>query len=162
MTTIIVAHDENRVIGNKGDIPWHLSEDLQQFKRRTTNTVVVMGRKTWESIPEKYRPLSNRINIVVTSLEPKEELPKDTLFIGSLESALNHAKLYWPEKDVFIIGGGQIYRYALANDLVDCIIATIVHGVYEGDTYFPSLDGSWEGDVVMNTKDFTIMRFMKI
>lgn len=166
MIKLIVAHDENRVIGNEGKIPWNIPEDLKNFKKLTTGHVVVMGRKTWDSLPKK--PLPNRQNIVITSNAADLEFPKsmhyDESFIStdSFEAALNHSKELWPDKDVFVIGGGQLYQYVLEKDLVDSIIVSLVRAkCHKGDTFFPELDKKWKISDVEDHNYFLILNYIK-
>lgn len=147
MVTIIVAYDEARVIGNKGGIPWRITEDFKHFKRTTLNCPCIMGRKTWDSLPPNYKPLPDRTNIIITrtavQLENEWCRFKNVFFEESLEEAIDFAEATCPHKEVFIIGGAQIYQYAMDKKLVDRVLASEVKGVHEGDTFFPelSLDG---------------------
>lgn len=153
MIIAIVAYDKNKVIGNGNELPWRLPEDLKLFKKHTTNCPVIMGRKTWESIPEKYRPLPNRTNIVLTRFphnstrfsNKKPELSTGPFFVDSWEDALVVAKSARPNKNIFVIGGASIYDYALnkASIKADRILLSSVKGEYEGDVYFPELEGEW-------------------
>jgi len=147
MITLVVAYDEARVMGNKGGIPWHIPEDFKHFKHTTIGHSCIMGRKTWDSLPPKFKPLPDRMNIVVTRndvvLENEwsvKELPKNTCaphFESSLESAIELAKEF--DDEIFIIGGSEIYKQALEKQLVDRVLASEVKGVHEGDTFFPDL-----------------------
>lgn len=130
MISIIVAVAENGVIGGGNSLLWHISEDLQRFKRITTGHPVVMGRKTFESLG---RPLPNRRNVVIT--RSTEYKPEGVEVVHSLEEALT---LFTPDEEVFITGGGEIYRQALP--VTDKLYITIVHRPYEGDTTFPEID----------------------
>jgi dihydrofolate reductase len=121
---IIAAIGKNRVIGKGGKIPWHISEDLKRFKRLTTGHVVLMGRKTFESIG---RSLPNRRNVVITS----RPIPGVETF-GTVELAL---KSLVDEEMVFVIGGGQIYSQLLEK--ADELHLTLVDTEIEGDTSFP-------------------------
>src|SRR5690606_35726496 len=130
MISLIVAHSQNYVIGNKGSIPWHLSDDLKRFKDITTGHAIIMGRKTYESIG---RPLPNRTNIVVTrNTEFKAE---GVQVASSLDEAV---KLAGNDPEIFIIGGGEIYKQALKK--ADRVYATIIDTEIEGDTHFPRLN----------------------
>jgi dihydrofolate reductase len=120
--TLVLARAENGVIGKDGAIPWHISDDLKRFKALTLGETVVMGRKTWDSLPRK--PLPGRRNIVVTrdagwQAEGAEAMP--------LEAAL-------AQPDIFVIGGAEIYRAALAQ--ADRIELTEVHKSFDGDARF--------------------------
>lgn len=140
---------ENRVIANKGKIPWHISEDLKRFKKLTTGYAVIMGRKTYESIG---KPLPNRINIIVSRdkdfrlIYSSNQVEKNSsrqdrtvaLVVHSLEEAIEKAKrsmFHVLRSEIFIIGGGQIYREAIK--IADKLYLTIVKGNFAGDTFFP-------------------------
>jgi dihydrofolate reductase len=118
--TLILARAENTVIGKDGAIPWHISDDLKRFKALTLGKTVVMGRKTWDSLPRK--PLPGRRNIVVT---------RDTGWRGAETMSLDAALA---QPDIFVIGGGEIYRAALAR--ADRIELTEVHQAFEGNAKF--------------------------
>jgi len=144
MVTIIVAYDENRVIGCKGRLPWHIKEDMASFKKLTLKQVVIMGRKTWDSLPENYKPLPNRPNIIVSRkaamLEKQNKWSlKEVYFESDLSEAIGFASEAFPDKEIFIIGGEQIYRQSLEQGLVDKVIASEIKGIHEGDVFFPEL-----------------------
>lgn len=135
-TIIIVAVSENDAIGKDNKLLFHLKEDMQNFKRLTTSNVVIMGRKTYESIG---KPLKDRINIVISRSDNKDE--ENLIWVHSLEEAMKKAKEY--EKDIYIIGGGSIYKEALKKDIVDKIYLTRINKrVNDADTFFPRLDYS--------------------
>ena len=137
IVSIIVAVAENNAIGYKNNLIWHLPNDMNYFKATTLNHHVITGRKNYVSIPQKFRPLVNRTNIVLTKdLGFKEE---NCIIKHSLEEALTFAKKNG-ENEVFIIGGGQIYKEALEKKLVDKLYITHVHEKFEGDTFFPTID----------------------
>ncbi len=132
--SIIVAMSENNVIGLGGELPWHISEDLQRFKKLTMGHYLVMGRKTWESIG---RPLPGRTSIVIT--RDAGYIAKGALVAEDLDDAL---ELSQEDKEVFVVGGAQIYELALPR--ASRLYMTRVHIVAEGDTYFPELNwGDW-------------------
>ena len=137
MISLIVAKSENNVIGNKGRIPWHIPNDLKRFKELTTNNIVIMGRKTFESLPEKYRPLPNRINIILS--KDKSYKPKCCMVFDNIKKALKKAG---NDKEIFIIGGGEIYKEGLKY--ANKVYITEVDGDFEGDTYFPKLNKFWK------------------
>lgn len=128
--SLIVAMDRRGLIGKQGDLPWRFSEDLKHFKRETLGHVVVMGRKTFESIG---RPLPGRTNVVVS--RKGFEAPEGVLVFGSLDEALAHAHAL--DEKPFVIGGGALYEAALPHATE--IVLTEVDGDYEGDTYFPEI-----------------------
>jgi dihydrofolate reductase len=115
MINIIVAMSNNSVIGKNNTLPWHLPTDLKYFKDTTNGHTVVMGRKCWESIPEKYRPLPNRKNIVVS--RNKDYVAKGATVINDLEQILSSNESN--HKQIFIIGGAELYKEAFkyANKL---------------------------------------------
>lgn len=127
--SIIAALSENRVIGKEGKIPWHLSDDFRRFKERTMGHVIIMGRKTHESIG---RSLPGRTNVVITR-DTSRTLP-GCVIVGSLDAALARAREIESE-EIFIIGGAQIYSTALAK--VNRLYLTLVHAIIDGDTLFP-------------------------
>ena len=133
--SLIVAIAANHVIGKDNDLIWFLPKDLKYFKDTTAGHNVIMGRKNYFSIPEKYRPLPGRTNIVVTR---QKDIIKDenVPVVSSLEEGIEMA-IKSGDKEPFIIGGGQIYNYALANKLVDRMYITHIHNDFEGDTFFP-------------------------
>lgn len=125
--------DLNRGIGKDGVMPWHLPGDLKHFAETTKGGTVIMGRKTWESIPDKYRPFSERLNIVV-SRQKDYALPEGVLLVHSLEEALDAA-----EDKTFVIGGGQLYAEAIEHEACEELILTIISETFEVDTYFPEI-----------------------
>ena len=139
--SLIVAIAENGVIGKDNDMIWHLPKDMRFFKETTMGHHVIMGRKNFESIPHKYRPLPDRTNIVIT--RQSEYKAEGCIVVDSVEAALEIAKNNG-DIEPFIIGGGQIYRIALEENLVDKIYLTKVHHFFEGDTFFPKLSSDWK------------------
>ncbi len=137
--SLIVAVSANGVIGKDNDLIWYLPRDLNYFKRVTENHVVIMGRRNYESIPEKYRPLPKRTNVIVTR-QSDYEAP-DCELVSSVEEGIELANKLG-DQEPFIIGGGQIYQYALDQNLIDRMYITEVHHDFEGDTYFPEVDTS--------------------
>ena len=132
--SIIVAVAENGIIGRDGDLPWHLSSDLQRFKRTTMGHTIIMGRRTWESIG---RPLPGRSSIVVSRQTDYETGFETVVAVGSLEDAL-HLAATSGEEEAFIIGGAELYREALRR--ADRLYVTRVRANVEGDTCFPTVD----------------------
>ena len=139
--SLIVAVAENGVIGKDNDLIWHLPKDMRFFKETTLGHHVIMGRKNFESIPHKYRPLNDRTNIVITrQLGFKAE---GCIVVNSVVAALDIAKNNG-DTEPFIIGGGQIYKIALEQNLVDRIYLTKIHHNFDGDTFFPELNSEWK------------------
>ena len=135
MISIIVAVAENNVIGKNNDLIWHLPSDMKFFKDTTMGHCVIMGRKNYESIPEKFRPFSNRTNIVVT--RQKEFHAPGTIVVDSIEKAIEAAK-QTNDAEIFIIGGAEIYRQTLL--LTDRIYLTKIHHSFDGDAFFPEVN----------------------
>ncbi len=133
---LIFARAANGAIGKDGVMPWHLPEDLAHFKRVTLGCPVIMGRKTWESIPARFRPLPGRTNVVVTRQQDWQaagacvahSLPEAQALCGDVP-------------DAWIIGGGEIY--ALALPLASTAVVTEIEATYEGDAYAPQFGPSW-------------------
>jgi dihydrofolate reductase len=145
-TALIVAMDSEGGIGKNNDLMWHLPKDMKFFKDTTQGQIVVMGRKNYDSIPEKYRPLPNRLNVVLTRNEHFNA--PDCLVFHSLETCLKHFEEE-TERIVFIIGGGEIYRMALESDMLDEMYITHVHHRYEAETFFPRFEEeNWESHVI--------------
>ena len=158
--TILVAHDQNLVISFAGEIPWSLPEDLKRFKNLTWDQVVLMGRVTWESLP--IRPLPHRQNIIISRSTKHNLAPNNnTCIFHSLEFAIQYAEDMFPDKEIFIIGGGQIYKTALDEGLVDRIIVSKVHGKYKGDTFFPKLGDEWKSKLIEVCEGFDVIEFIK-
>jgi len=136
MISIIVAVSEDWGIGKDNELLWHISEDLKRFKRLTLGNIVIMGKRTWESLPR--RPLPGRKNIVLTD-NPDETL-EDAITAYSLRDSLNKCE---KDKEIFIIGGGSIYRQFMT--IADRLFITHVHRKAPADIYFPEIDlGIWE------------------
>jgi len=147
--SLIVAVSDNGVIGKDNDLIWHLPKDMKFFKETTMGHHVIMGRKNFESIPHKYRPLPDRTNIIITRQSGYKA--EGCIVVNSVEAALEIAKNNG-ENEPFIIGGGQIYEIALEENLVDKIYLTKVHHSFEGDTFFPELNAEWKETEVIDHK----------
>jgi dihydrofolate reductase / thymidylate synthase len=134
---IIVAFCKNFGIGSKGHLPWSIPHDLMRFRDVTKGNIVVMGRKTYESIPDEHRPLKDRINIVVTSGPSKYTQSENLIFVGisELDSFIDQLILQ-THKDVFVIGGQSLYEHFLG--VAEKIIATVIDKEYICDTFFPT------------------------
>lgn len=133
--SLIAACSKNRVIGKDNDLPWKLPDDMKYFMQTTKGHHVIMGRKNYDSLPENYRPLPNRTNIVVTH-QPKFKAP-GCLVVNSMLRALKIAGENG-EPEVFVIGGAEIYHLAM-ND-ADRIYLTEIDAMIDGDTYFPVVE----------------------
>lgn len=147
---LIVARSKNNVIGKDNDLIWHLPADMRFFTNATKDHIVIMGRRNWDSIPLKYRPLSERTNVVITR-NTEFQHPDCTVF-NSMEAALAYYEINKNEiEDVYIIGGGQIYDYAIQHDLVDEMLITEIDHEFEGDTFFTKFEESnWDKTMIMD------------
>ncbi|MGO2541957.1 MAG: dihydrofolate reductase [Specibacter sp.] len=140
---MIWAQTKTGVIGANGGMPWHLPEDMAHFKRVTTGHPVVMGRRTWESFPEKFRPLPGRTNIVVTRQAGWGSTPEaaGAVALDSVEEALVEAQLSPGGNEVWVIGGGQVY--AQAAEHCNVAVVTVINTDVPGDTQAPALGPDW-------------------
>jgi dihydrofolate reductase len=129
--SILVAMDRNRVIGHRGGLPWHISEDLKRFKALTMGHPIIMGRKTFESIG---RVLPGRMNVIVTR-QHNFSAPAEARIAQSMEDAL---AITGAASEVFVVGGRDLYAVALP--IVHRIYLTEVGGEFEGDTFFPEFE----------------------
>jgi dihydrofolate reductase len=134
---LIYARAANGVIGINGQLPWHLPEDLAHFKRTTLGCPVIMGRKTWDSLPPKFRPLPGRTNVVVTRQEEWSEIGSQRA--SDIRSALQICE---QSPDVWVIGGAQLY--ALAEPLATTAVVTEIEKDFEGDAFAPTLGKAWQ------------------
>ncbi|MBU6368838.1 MAG: dihydrofolate reductase [Burkholderiales bacterium] len=129
---LIYARARNNVIGVNGDLPWHLPEDLAHFKRTTLGQPVIMGRITWESIPEKFRPLPGRTNVVVSRQTEYEAVGAQV--VASLQAAMD---LFSPDQVVWLIGGAQLYAQAMPY--AQQLVVTEIDADFQGDAWAPGL-----------------------
>lgn len=130
--SLIAALTENRVIGKSNDLPWHLPDDMKYFMQTTLGHHVIMGRKNYESIPAKYKPLANRTNIVVTRQEEYDA--PGCIVVNSISAGIDIA-IDNHEAEVFIIGGAEIYSQSLA--FANRLYLTEIQTSLEGDAFFP-------------------------
>ena len=129
----VVAMDDNRLIGRDNDLPWRLPDDMAWFRRQTLGKPCIMGRKTYDSLPPRFRPLPGRLNIVVTR-NVDYEAP-GAIVVHSVEDALQAAG---EVEEIVIVGGAELFRRLMP--IVDRLYLTEVHGVVEGDVFFPEYD----------------------
>jgi dihydrofolate reductase len=128
---LIWAQAANRVIGRDNAIPWHIPEDMSHFRDVTTGSTVVMGRRTWDSLPSRFRPLPGRRNVVLTRSPTWSAEGADA--VHDLDEAL--------VGDVWVMGGADVYAAALPS--ADVLEVTELSAAYDGDVYAPVLDDSW-------------------
>ncbi|HIP32104.1 MAG TPA: dihydrofolate reductase [Crocinitomicaceae bacterium] len=166
-TTLIVAMDKARGIGKNNDLMWHLPADMKFFKETTTGHIVLMGRKNFESIPEKYRPLVNRDNIILT--RNTSYSAEGCTIIHDMKEVVDLFSAF-DERTLFIIGGGEIYRLAMEADMIDEMIITHVNENYDADTFFPPFElCDWKVETVLTQEknerhkaSFTVVKYTKL
>jgi len=175
---LIAAMSENRVIGKDNTMPWSIKGNLAHFKEMTMGWPCVMGRRTWESLPKK--PLPGRLNIIISKTMDSKILtqrhedtemnkrskdnnisssapPREILIFSSLTSAIDYCADY---EKIFICGGESIYRQALP--LANRIDLTLIHGQYEGDTFFPDIDETcWIKTNTAGFDEYSIISYIK-
>jgi dihydrofolate reductase len=141
---LVWAQTTAGVIGKDGDMPWHLPEDMKHFTRLTTGHPVIMGRKTWLSFPDKYRPLPGRTNIVVTQQEGWGDTAEaeGALAVKSLDDALLESQFAPGHETVWVLGGGEIFAQTL--DIANVAVVTFIDSETDGDTYAPDLGFEWK------------------
>jgi dihydrofolate reductase len=151
---IVVAIDDELGIGKTGGLSWRLKEDMKYFRELTTSDAtinsVIMGRKTWDSIPQKFRPLPNRVNIVLS----RGAGPGGAIIAKSLDEALSI-----PADKIFVIGGGEIYAMALKHPQCSELFITRVNGTYGCDTFFPPFVDRFQLDKVISSGTETGISF---
>lgn len=135
MIALIWAQAADRVIGRDGAIPWHLPEDLRNFRTLTTGSAVLMGRRTWESLPEQFRPLPDRRNLVLTRDPAWQSAGAER--VDAIETAREIAA----PADLWVIGGGEVYAAALP--VAERLVVTDVDATYDGDTRAPAIGPEW-------------------
>jgi dihydrofolate reductase len=133
---LIWAQAANGVIGADGGIPWHLPEDLALFRRLTTGTTVLMGRRTWDSLPPRFRPLPHRRNVVLTRRNVAGWAPKGAEVVNAVDDVLAGSEPVW------VIGGAEVY--ALALPYATRAVVTEIDQSFEGDRFAPTLGAGWQ------------------
>lgn len=154
--SIIAAVAKNGVIGKENALPWYLPEDLKRFRQLTTGKTVLMGRKTFESIMRKLgKPLPNRTNVVVTT-QKDYQVPEGVILYHDLNQALSDLK----DKDLMIIGGGQIYAQTI--DRANTLFITHVDQKIEGDVFFPKIDlNQWQKVEEEKREGFSFAKYIR-
>lgn len=141
----IVAMDEGRIIGSKGELPWRIPQDMKRFKALTSGHAVLMGRKTFESLPPEFKPLPDRMNIVVTR-NPSNLAKEQGIIVWDSPSACIRAflsgALSTPTDTLWIIGGAEIYKETI--HLCDEVYLTLVHGHHEGDARLEEFEDKFQ------------------
>ena len=162
---LIFARAQNGVIGNHNALPWHLPEDMAHFKRLTTGCPVIMGRKTWDSLPPRFRPLPHRTNIVLTQQENWNENGVQRL--SSVQETLQFCeqlKSTQPHQPIWVIGGAAIYDQFLPHAYRAYV--TEIHQNFEGDAFAPQFGTEWlesarEDHTSVNGLAFSFVTYQK-
>lgn len=156
MITSIAAVSTNGIIGQDNRLPWRIPEDVARYKQLTMGKTIVMGRKTWESIPEKYRPLPGRKNVVITR-NASYQVPEGVEIFHTLEEALSaHAS-----EEIIINGGAEIYAQAMPA--VNRLEITEVHQTIEGDTKFPDINSAiWKETAREDHEGFSFVTYERV
>jgi len=154
---LIFAKARNGVIGKDNTLPWHLPEDMAHFKRVTLGCPVIMGRKTWDSLPTRFRPLPGRVNVVVTRQNGWNEIGAQPA--STLQEALHFCEQF---EHVWVIGGAQLYAQALP--LADTAVVTEIDADFEGDAFAPQFGAKWietarETHTSVNGLDFSFVTY---
>ncbi|NQY74569.1 MAG: dihydrofolate reductase [Candidatus Margulisbacteria bacterium] len=140
---IVVAIDSQGGVGFQGSIPWKVKGDMAFFKRLTTlseegkKNGVIMGRKTWDSLPASYKPLPDRVNLVLTR-SATLDLPEGVCSFSSLDDGVTFSENHTIDR-LFVIGGSEIYREAIQSQWCRCLYVTYIEGQYNCDTFFPEI-----------------------
>lgn len=138
--SLIAAMSKNRVIGINNDLPWHLPDDMKYFMETTRDHVVVMGRKNFDSLPPKFSPLPNRTNVILT--RKKDYSVENCTVFNDIEDAFSFG-VKRAEKELFVIGGGQIYQMAIGR--ADIIYLTEIDAeIASGEVFFPVINDEWK------------------
>jgi len=162
---LILAIDENFAIGNHNALPWPKNKkDMQFFMKKTSGHIVIMGRKTWESIPSEYRPLSNRINIIISRTQQVCNTMNDTFWCTSTIDVLKkieELKKIYKDKEIFVIGGNEIYKQFLDHQIISVIWLTRFNKTYTADVFFDknNLDYFILSEVIEKTDDMVIEKY---
>ena len=152
---VIVAMTKDRVIGEGGQIPWHIADDMRMFKTLTQGSTVIMGKTTWLSIPDRFRPLPGRANIIVSTTLDKQEGAK---VCKSVDEALKEAKKN--KNEIYCIGGARLYAAMLP--LADTMYISWIRKEYDGDAYFPAVDfNKWKEADAKEFPDFVFKKYLR-
>ncbi len=155
MITLVAALSQNNCIGNNGKLPWNIKEDMEHFKKITMGHIVLMGRKTWESIPEKFRPLPNRKNIIITRQE-NYSVPENVEVYETLDEPLEK----YTDQNIMAIGGAEIYKQVFPK--ADILEITHIHEFVDGDAFFPEIDKNiWQEKKREDFEKFSFVTYSK-
>ncbi len=176
MLSLIVAMDEEGLIGQGNALPWDLPEEIRYFRKTTMSHTVIMGRVTWELLTKAGSGksyLDGRVNFVVTRSPAKWQSTISATegfdktfgphFVDTVELGVTRARREFPEfvEEIFILGGRQIYEFALRRNLIDRMIISHVRGKHIGDVYFPPFGDEWVGRSLKVAKKFEVIEYVK-
>ena len=176
MLSLIVAMDEEGLIGQSDSLPWDIPEEIRYFRQTTMGHTVIMGRVTWELLTKAASGnpyLDGRVNFVVTRSPAKwqSEISQEKgfdktfgpHFVDTVELGVTRARREFPEfvEEIFILGGRQIYEFALRRNLIDRMIISHVRGKHIGDVYFPPFGDEWVGRSLKDAKNFEVIEYVK-
>lgn len=154
MLSIIAGISQNNCIGLNGQLPWNIPEDLKHFREVTTGKTVLMGRKTWESLPEKFRPLPNRINLIITR-QTDYVVPAGVEVYATIEEAV----VKHPE-EIVVIGGAEIYKQTIMQ--ADRLYITHINQTIAGDAFFPEIDMAvWQESARQDHDGFSFVTYTR-
>ena len=159
---IIVAYlANNRGIGFQGNLPWKpIPADMARFKKETAGSTVIMGRDTWLSIPEKFRPLAGRQNIIVSKTLDPHTLHDNVILVHTIDQALTKSV----HDKIFMIGGEGIYKEVMERSIANTLMATIIHDNLDCDRFFPAIPNHWkivyQGTKSMDPTTETMVQFV--
>lgn len=154
MVNVIVATDSNRGIGKDGKLPWYSKKDLSLFKQRTMGGTVIMGRKTWQSLPVTYLP--GRKNVILTKQTFYKTPTSSLVFYNTLSEAVEDHR----QSTIWIIGGSQIYEETFKNEIAQGIYLTEFDDVYNCDTFLPKIPDKYKISYISDYGDFRIKRYI--
>lgn len=155
MISLIAGISQNNCIGFNGQLPWHIPEDLKHFREVTAGKTVLMGRKTWESLPEKFRPLPNRTNIIITR-QTDYAVPAGV----EVYATIDEATAKHPAEEIMVIGGAEIYKQTI--DQANALHITHINQTVAGDAYFPEIDlNVWKETEREDHEGFSFVTYTK-
>lgn len=159
--TAILAVDEGGCIGTETGLPWKIKEEMAFFRSATMGHPVVMGRKTWDSLPDKYRPLPGRFNVVLSRAD-EIDLPPGCYHAQSLSEAMLWADYHHPGNELFVCGGVQIYAEAVQTIRDIRLLVSEIKGVYAGAHFVPKIDcREWEKTVLFPHERFDVVEYRR-
>ena len=153
----VVAYNKNYAIAENGKIPWYVPEDFKHFKETTKGGTVIMGRVTYDTLPDRFRPLPDRYNIVITR-NVKDD--PNVTYTDDIKKSQEISQEHNPGEELYVIGGEQIYDMAFKEGLITKVIASEIEDNTVGDQFFRNLhEEGWESKVLKEYEDFRVLEF---